>query len=155
MAEDICSSFLVFISCFCVLCFPLDIAQWARISTKIESHFKILLILENSWGYPVFLFLFSLDELMGWNSRGTLWWPSEEKFRGHDSGLIHPETCKCIDFPSPGDQVMLAGLKILFFPHNLSLLFNFLRNAIYFCTVFFIVFIFPLRNHKENTLRWE
>ena len=58
-----------------------------------------------------FCFCFPIDELIGWNSRGILWWPSSEKFRGSwHSGLIHPENFKYVGYPSPGGQVILGRL---------------------------------------------
>lgn len=55
--------------------------------------------------------MFFLEELIGWNSRGTIWCPSEENFRGSGNPiLIPPENCKSMDAPSPGGQVILEGM---------------------------------------------
>ena len=159
MEKDICSSSLIYISCFCVICFPLDIAQWAQINTKIESHFKIILILENSWGCHVILFLFLFSH----------WRVDRVEFQRHSmmtffrkiQGVMtlrfntprKLQVCRLSITWGSGDSWKVN--KILFFWHDLSLLFSFLRNSTYFCTVFFIVFIFALRNHKENTVRWQ
>ena len=158
MEKDICSSSLIYISCFCVICFPLDIAQWAQINTKIESHFKIILILENSWGCHVILFLFLFSP----------WRVDRVEFQRHPMMTFRKiqgvmtlrfntprklQVCRFSITWGSGDSWKVN--KILFFWHDLSLLFSFLRNSIYFYTIFFTVFIFALRNHKENTLRWR
>lgn len=79
------------------------------------------------------------------------------KFRGSGNpDLIPTGNRKSMDLHHQGARWHLKVNIIWFFGHDFSLLLHFHRNAVHFHTKFpLLVFIFPFRNHKEKTLRWE